>query len=67
MAFFNKGTQLPVSQQQSSFDPNQLSKEEIQFLMDLIRRSSFQGESLEGLYNLVLKLQNQYVSLEDTK
>lgn len=47
-------------------DPNQLTKEEIQFLMELIKRSSFQGESLEGLYNLVLKLQNQYVSLGDT-
>jgi len=65
MAFFNKGTQPPVSQ--PLVDPNQLTQEEIQFLMDLIRRSSFQGESLEGLYNLVLKLQNQYVSLEDTK
>jgi len=46
-------------------DPNQLSKEEIQFLLELIKRSSFQGESLEGLYNLVLKLQNQFVHLGD--
>jgi hypothetical protein len=45
-------------------DLNQLTKEEIQFLMDLIRKSSFQGESLEGLYNLVLKLQNQFISLD---
>jgi hypothetical protein len=45
-------------------DYNQLSKEEIQFLIELIKRSSFQGESLEGLYNLVLKLQNQFVSLD---
>ena len=45
-------------------DPNQLTKEEIQFLLELIKRSSFQGESLEGLYNLVLKLQNQFVSLD---
>jgi hypothetical protein len=45
-------------------DLNQLSKEEIQFLIELIKRSSFQGESLEGLYNLVLKLQNQFVSLD---
>ena len=45
-------------------DLNQLTKEEIQFLLELIKRSSFQGESLEGLYNLVLKLQNQFVSLD---
>jgi hypothetical protein len=46
-------------------DPKQLSKEEIQFLMELIKRSTFQGESLEGLYNLVLKLQSQFVHLGD--
>jgi len=46
-------------------DPYQLSKEEIQFLIELIKRSSFQGESLESLYNLVLKLQNQYIVLEN--
>jgi len=45
-------------------DPNQLTKDEIHFLLELIKRSSFQGESLEGLYNLVLKLQNQFVSLD---
>lgn len=46
-------------------DPAQLTKEEIQFLLELIKRSSFQGESLEGLYNLVLKLQSQFVSLNN--
>jgi hypothetical protein len=45
-------------------DPNQLTKDEIHFLLELIKRSSFQGESLEGLYNLVLKLQNQFISLD---
>lgn len=58
MSLLNK-----VLPQKSNFD--QLTKEEIQFLIELIKRSSFQGESLEGLYNLVLKLQNQYVSLDD--
>jgi len=65
MAFFNKGVQPPVPQQQPGFDPNQLTKEEIQFLVELIKRSSFQGETLESLYNLVLKLQNQYLSLDN--
>jgi hypothetical protein len=45
-------------------DPNQLTKDELHFLLELIKRSSFQGESLEGLYNLVLKLQNQFISLD---
>ncbi len=48
----------------SQEDPNALSKQEIEFLLVLIKQSSFQGESLESLYNLVLKLQQQYLSLD---
>lgn len=45
-------------------NPNDLTKQDIEVLLTLIKQSSFQGESLELLYNLVLKLQNQYVSLD---
>jgi len=45
-------------------NPNGLTKQEIEFLLLLIKQSSFQGESLESLYNLVLKLQQQYLSLD---
>jgi len=48
----------------SQEDPNALTKQEIEFLLILIKQSSFQGESLESLYNLVLKLQQQYLSLD---
>ena len=44
---------------------NQLTPEEIEVLLSLIKRSNFLGEDLEPLYNMVLKLQNQY--LEQTK
>ena len=44
-------------------DSNTLTQQEIEFLLALIRQSTFQGESLESLYNLVLKLQQQYLSL----
>lgn len=44
---------------------NQLTPEEIEVILSLIKRSNFLGEDLEPLYNLVLKLQNQY--LEQTK
>jgi hypothetical protein len=43
---------------------NNLTKEEIALLINLIKQSTFQGENLESLYNLVLKLQNQYLSLD---
>jgi hypothetical protein len=45
-------------------DPNILTKQEIELLISLIKQSHFQGDSLEILYNLVLKLQQQYVSLD---
>ena len=45
-------------------DSNALSKQEIEFILGLIKQSSFQGESLESLYNLVLKLQHNYLSLD---
>jgi hypothetical protein len=45
-------------------NPNQLTKEEIALLLNLVKQSTFQGENIEPLYNLVLKLQNQYLSLD---
>jgi hypothetical protein len=58
MSLLNKITGKPQE------DPNALTKQEIEFLLVLIKQSSFQGESLEYLYNLVLKLQQQYLSLD---
>ena len=61
MSLINK---IIGQQSQSTVDPNALTKQEIEFLLVLIKQSSFQGESLESLYNLVLKLQQQYLSLD---
>ncbi len=49
----------------SNFQPqeqttNQLSQQEIEVLLSMIKRTTFLGEDLEPLYNLVIKLQNQY-------
>jgi hypothetical protein len=57
-------TKIIGQQSQSTVDPNALTKQELEFLLVLIKQSSFQGESLESLYNLVLKLQQQYLSLD---
>ena len=43
---------------------NQLDIKEIEVLLTLIKRSSFVGEDIEPLYNLIIKLQNQYLSLK---
>jgi hypothetical protein len=44
---------------------NQLSAKEIEVLLSMIKRTTFLGEDIEPLYNLVIKLQNQYI--EQTK
>jgi hypothetical protein len=42
---------------------NQLTASEIEFLLSLIKNANFKGEQLEIIYNIVLKLQDQYIGL----
>jgi hypothetical protein len=44
---------------------NQLTAKEVEVLLSMIKRTTFLGEDIEPLYNLVIKLQNQYI--EQTK
>ena len=41
-----------------------LNETEIATLLSLVKRSTFSGEDIESLYNLVLKLQQQYVNIK---
>lgn len=45
--------------------PTQLTAKELEILLTLIKGSRFLGEDIEVIYNMVIKLQNQY--LEQTK
>jgi hypothetical protein len=49
----------------STIDPNQLSPEEIEFLLNQLKSVTIIGEQVELFYNLIIKLQNQYI--EQTK
>ena len=54
----------------TSFSPqeqpsNQLTIQEIEVLLSMIKRTTFLGEDIEPLYNLIIKLQDQYI--EQTK
>jgi hypothetical protein len=69
MGFFSKNVviengenNLPPSIPPDAILSNQLSKEEIELLLSLIKQTTFKGEHIEILYNLILKLQNQYLS-----
>lgn len=42
----------------------ELTKDEIMYLMLLIKDSSFKGEDVETVYNTVYKLQSKYKDLE---
>ena len=41
-----------------------LSMEELLFLLNIIRETKFEGKDVEQLYNLILKLQNMYITLD---
>lgn len=43
--------------------PDNLEKQEIEFILNTIKNSTFKGEDLDMLYKVVVKLQNQYVNL----
>jgi len=45
-----------------SVENNNLNKQEIEYLLLLIKDSKFLGEHLEILYNIVIKLQNQHLN-----
>ena len=40
-----------------------LDQKEITIILELIKNTSFRGDNIETVYNLILKLQNQYTKL----
>jgi hypothetical protein len=52
----------PNSSPGNSGEEFTLDKIEIEYLLDLIKNSSFPGTHLEMLYTVVYKLQQQYLS-----
>lgn len=40
---------------------NQLDTQELEFLLNILKQTMIMGEHVEMFYNLVIKLQNQYV------
>jgi hypothetical protein len=65
MAFSSAQLKQNNSLQPTLDATNQLSAQELVFLLDALKRTTFVGEQVETMFNTVLKLQNQY--LEQTK
>ena len=54
----NGGVQTPQHQQEK------LNKDELEFLLRLLKTTPLVGEQVEMFYIMVLKLQNQYTQLD---
>ena len=44
--------------------PEQLNAQELEFLLLLLKQSTFKGEAIELVFNTALKLQTQYTKLK---
>ena len=53
-----------VENKKKSQSDSQLNELEIATLLSLIKQSSFNGSDIETIYNLVLKLQQQYINIK---
>ena len=51
----------PIVQNNNPLSPNQLTAKEIEVLLSIVKRTTFLGEDIEPLYNMVNKLQNQHI------
>jgi hypothetical protein len=68
MAFTANNLQITGKEQPTSSNiptNNILNIRELEIILSLVKRSTFLGEDIEPLYNMVIKLQNQY--LDQTK
>ena len=66
MAFSFSGKAKAQESLQTTQSTNlQLTKGEVEALLSMIKASNFKGEQVEDVFNLVLKLQEYYISLKD--
>ena len=43
--------------------PSDLSKEELEYLLTLLKNADLKGHQIEMFYSMIVKLQNQYISV----
>ena len=59
-----QGKQISKVNNPSLSSKNNLDQKEITIILNMIKESKFQGKDLETIYNLVVKLQSQYTTLD---
>jgi len=55
---------LDVIKKKETTSSSQLTQQELEFILLLIKNSTFKGEQLEIIYNAAIKLQQQYLELK---
>ena len=65
MGLVTKGNIKDISKEEIKDEA--LDQQELEFLLSRIKDMTFKGSELEILTKVVLKLQNRYISLKDTK
>lgn len=48
---------------QQETDSNQLNLQDLEYLLSTLKNINLRGDQVEQFYNLVIKLQNQYIAL----
>lgn len=61
-SFLNKTTASLVKDSQISV--NQLTVSELDYLLRLLKTVTLTGDQVEVFYNLVVKIQNQYIEMQ---
>lgn len=56
---------LDIVKKKEEEKSNQLSLQELEFLLFLIKNSTFKGEQVELIYTAAIKLQQQYLDLKN--
>ena len=68
MAFTsNNNTTTQVNHKPTPATDNQLSVQELAFILNTFKAATFSGEQIEFIYNLITKLQHQYIRATEQK
>lgn len=67
MGLIDKTRQAQSTAQHTTPVTIQFTKEECEFLLQLIAQSTFEGKDVAVVYETVSKIENQYISLGESK
>lgn len=56
------GLRDKANPQRNNQHQNQLTKKELEVLLNMVKESTFKGVDIEPTYNMVIKLQDQYTN-----